>query len=82
MKNSKRYWLEKERTLLANERTFLAYLRTAFATLIFGFALIQLANTNDSLKTIGLASLITGLGLVIIGIIHFFTSKKNINGTR
>ncbi len=63
--------LEKERTLLSNERTLLSYIRTTFSALILGFALIQLSKDNASMLNVGIAAIIGGIILGIIGVIEF-----------
>lgn len=78
MKKGSKLKLEKETTLLANERTFLSYIRTTFSALILGFALIQLSNNNRTLLSIGIATIIGGFILGIIGFIDFKLHKKRI----
>ncbi|MEK6914957.1 MAG: DUF202 domain-containing protein [Nanoarchaeota archaeon] len=78
MKKGSKLKLEKETTLLANERTFLSYIRTTFSALILGFALIQLSNNNRTLLSIGIATIIGGFILGIIGFIDFQLHKKRI----
>ena len=63
--------LEEERTFMSNERTLLSYIRTTFAALILGFALIQLSKDNTSMLKIGIATIIGGIILGIIGVIEF-----------
>ncbi|MEK6836401.1 MAG: DUF202 domain-containing protein [Nanoarchaeota archaeon] len=70
--------LEEETTLLANERTFLSYIRTTLSALILGFALIQLSKDNNSLLNIGIATIIGGIILGIIGFIEYRIHKKRI----
>ena len=70
--------LEEESAMLANEKTLLSYIRTTFSALILGFALIQLSNKNTSLLNIGIATIIGGIILGIIGIIEFRLHKKRI----
>ena len=70
--------LEEENTLLSNERTLLSYTRTTFSALILGFALIQLSNNNSSLLNIGIATIIWGFIIGIIGVIEFKLHKKRI----
>jgi uncharacterized membrane protein YidH (DUF202 family) len=81
MKNrrvNKNIRLEEESALLANERTFLSYIRTTFSALILGFALIQLSNRSPSLLRIGLATIIGGIILGLIGFIEYRLHKKRI----
>lgn len=75
---TKRLKLEEENTLLSNERTLLSYTRTTFSALILGFALIQLSNNNSSLLNIGIATIIGGFIIGIIGVIEFRLHKKRI----
>ncbi|MEK6908984.1 MAG: DUF202 domain-containing protein [Nanoarchaeota archaeon] len=70
--------LEEESALLANERTLLSYIRTTFSALILGFALIQLSNQNHSMLRVGIATIIGGFILGIIGFIEFKLHKKRI----
>jgi uncharacterized membrane protein YidH (DUF202 family) len=70
--------MEEERTLLSNERTLLSYIRTTFSALILGFALIQLSKNNSSLLKIGIATLIGGTILGIIGFIEYRIHNKRI----
>ena len=70
--------LEEERTFMSNERTLLAYIRTTFAALILGFALIQLSKENTSLMKLGIATIIGGIILGIIGFIEFRMHNKRI----
>ncbi len=77
VKDSERF--EKERTLLSNERTLLSYLRTAFAAFIFGFALIQFGQNNQTLTSMGYAAIVTGTALAILGFIHYSINRKRIS---
>lgn len=70
--------LEEESTLLANERTLLSYIRTTFSALILGFALIQLSKNNTSIMNVGIATLIGGIILGIIGFIEYRIHKRRI----
>lgn len=78
MKKGKAIKLEEEATLLANERTFLSYIRTTFSALILGFALIQLSKDNNSLLNIGIATIVGGFIIGIIGFIEYGLHKKRI----
>lgn len=71
--------LEEESALLSNERTFLSYIRTTFSALILGFALIQLSNKNTSLTNIGIATILGGVVLGVIGFIEYRLHKKRIH---
>ncbi len=77
-KISKEMRLEEERTLLSNERTLLSYIRTTFSALILGFALIQLSKANTSMLRIGIATIIGGVILGVIGVIEFNLHRKHI----
>lgn len=68
---------EIERTLLANERTLLSYVRTAFAMALFGFAFIELSEKPIS-QDAGLTFVISGLVLLIIGLVIFVFRRKSI----
>ena len=70
--------MEEERTLMSNERTLLSYIRTTFSALILGFALIQLSKNNNSLLKVGIATIIGGVILGIIGVIEFRIHNKRI----
>jgi len=70
--------LEEERTFMSNERTLLSYIRTTFAALILGFALIQLSRENTSLLKVGIATIIGGIILGIIGVIEFRMHNRRI----
>ncbi|MBS3081360.1 DUF202 domain-containing protein [Candidatus Pacearchaeota archaeon] len=75
---NKRIDLEEESALLSNERTLLSYMRTTFAALIFGFALIQLSKENTTMLNVGIATIIGGIILGIIGFIEYRLHKKRI----
>ncbi len=70
--------MEEERTLMSNERTLLAYIRTTFSALILGFALIQLSKNNSSMLNVGIAAILGGIILGIIGIIEYRIHNKHI----
>ena len=78
MKKSKSIKLEEESALLANERTLLSYIRTTLSALILGFALIQLSADSNSLLSVGIATIIGGFILGIIGIIEYRLHKTRI----
>jgi len=75
----KRIKLEEESALLSNERTLLSYIRTTLSTLILGFALIQLSAKGSSLMSIGIATIIGGVIIGIIGFIEYRLHKKKIS---
>lgn len=70
--------LEEQNTLLSNERTLLSYIRTTFSALILGFALIQLAGTNQLIRNIGIVTLVGGFVIGILGMIEYRLHKKTI----
>ena len=78
MKKSRALKMEEERTLMSNERTLLSYIRTTFSALILGFALIQLSKNNTSLLSVGIATIIGGAILGIIGVIEYRLHNKRI----
>ncbi len=71
--------MEEERTLMSNERTLLAYIRTTFSALILGFALIQLSKNNKSMLNVGIAAILGGIILGIIGIIEYRVHNNHIH---
>ncbi|MGV8142632.1 MAG: DUF202 domain-containing protein [Candidatus Pacearchaeota archaeon] len=71
MKKGSMLKLDEERTLMSNERTLLSYIRTTFSALILGFALIQLSKDNTALLNVGIATILGGIILGIIGILEF-----------
>lgn len=68
---------EVERTLLANERTFLSYMRTSFAMALFGFAFIELSEKPIS-QDAGVAFVISGIALLVVGFLIFLFRRRNI----
>ncbi len=70
--------MEEERTLMSNERTLLAYIRTTFSALILGFALIQLSKNNAPMLNVGIAAILGGIILGIIGIIEYRIHNRRI----
>jgi uncharacterized membrane protein YidH (DUF202 family) len=81
MKSKKRskLKLEEETAMLANERTLLSYIRTTFSALILGFALIQFSNQNSSMLKVGIATIIGGFILGLIGVIEYKLHKNRIH---
>lgn len=77
-KRNRKIKLEEESALLANERTLLSYIRTTFSALILGFALIQLSNQNSSMLRVGMATIIGGFIIGIIGAIEYRLHKNRI----
>ncbi|MEK6846733.1 MAG: DUF202 domain-containing protein [Nanoarchaeota archaeon] len=78
MKKTRIIKLEEERTFMSNERTLLSYIRTTFAALILGFALIQLSKDNTSMLKIGIATIVGGIILGVIGVIEFRLHNRRI----
>ena len=78
MKRKSTLKLDEERTLMSNERTLLSYIRTTFSALILGFALIQLSKDNKSLLNVGIATIIGGAVLGVIGVIEYRRHKTKI----
>ncbi len=66
------------RFLLANERTLLAWVRTALAVLAGGFALIQLADDSKTQSIIGVAIVVMGPFMTVVGYIRFKIADKAI----
>lgn len=66
------------RFLLANERTLLAWVRTALAVLAGGFALIQLSDDSITQSVIGIAIIILGTFMAVVGYIRFKVADKAI----
>jgi len=66
------------RTHLANERTLLSFIRTFLALVGFGILLIKYESTVMSL-IIENSLIVIAVIVIIVGIVRFFTTKKNIN---
>lgn len=66
------------RFLLANERTLLAWVRTALAVLAGGFALIQLSDDSETQGAIGVAVVVLGAFMTIVGYVRFRLADKAI----
>ncbi len=79
MKRKSMIKLDEERTLMSNERTLLSYIRTTFSALILGFALIQLSKDNTPLLNVGIATIIGGVILGVIGLIEYRVHNKRIH---
>ncbi len=78
-RNKAKLKLEEETALLANERTLLSYVRTTFSALILGFALIQFSNESSSMTNVGIATIVGGFVLGLIGLIEYNMYKKRIH---
>lgn len=65
--------------MLANERTLLSYVRTTFSALILGFALIQFSTQSSPMAKVGIATIIGGFILGIIGLIEYNIYKRRIH---
>ena len=68
--------LAAKRTELAHERTFLAYMRTATTLILFGMAFLGFSRNYDWLFYAGWASIISGVGFLIIAVVR---SQKHSN---
>ena len=66
------------RFLLANERTFLAWVRTALAVLIGGIALTQLGHDSTAQDTVGMAVILLGGLMALVGYSRFHAADKAI----
>jgi putative membrane protein len=66
------------RFLLANERTFLAWVRTALAVLIGGIALTQLGHDSSAQDGIGMAVVVLGGFMALVGYLRFHAADRAI----
>lgn len=66
------------RFLLANERTLLAWIRTAIAVIAGGVALTQFGSDSSMRTVIGIAAMVLGGSLAIIGFTRFRNADKAI----
>lgn len=66
-----------DRTILANERTFLSYVRAFLNFIIGGISLIKLFNSN-SIKLLGIISILLSFILLIIGFRRYLNIKKDL----
>ena len=82
----------RPREHLANERTFLAWIRTGLAMIVFGFALGRFGvalhqfmemegrpqKTTGMSVWFGLISIVAGVGMVLIGLVRYRTTKTEL----
>src|SRR5690606_13638211 len=73
-----RDYLAIERTRLANERTLLSYIRSSLYLILGGIAFLQLEGF-ESIKYLGLLSLILSVVFLVIGIYRFLLLKNRLN---
>lgn len=66
------------RFLLANERTLLAWIRTGLAVLAGGVALTQVGPSSQTQDFIGMAAILLGGVMAIVGYIRFQAADKAI----
>lgn len=71
--------LALERTRLANERTLLAYVRTGLSLLAAAAVLSQFFTTMAQYEPISWFLAVSGLVVLVIGVIRFFTVRKHLN---
>jgi putative membrane protein len=72
-----RDFLALERTRLANERTLFAYIRTSLYLILTGIAFVQLKDFQ-SIKWLGILSLILSVALLIIGIWKYYRLNQHL----
>lgn len=72
-----RDYLAIERTRLANERTLLSYIRSSLYLILGGIAFLQL-DSFESIKFLGLLSLILSVVFLVIGVYRFLLLKKSL----
>jgi putative membrane protein len=70
------------RFLLANERTFLAWVRTSLAVLVGGIALAQLGQNSTEKNVVGMAVIVLGGFMALIGYLRFRAADKAIRESR
>lgn len=66
------------RFLLANERTLLAWIRTALAVVAGGVALTQIGKDSNAQNIIGIAAIMLGGFMAVVGYIRFQAADKAI----
>lgn len=71
--------LALERTRLANERTFLAYVRTGLSLLAASALLFQFFSSLNSYITIAWVLALSGLIVLVIGVIRFSQVRAKLN---
>jgi putative membrane protein len=70
------------RFLLANERTFLAWVRTSLAVLVGGIALAQLGHNSTEKNVVGMAVIVLGGFMALVGYLRFRAADKAIREGR
>ena len=70
--------LAYDRTVLANERTMLSYARTAIALLASGGTLVKLFTDEQPMVVLGIALLILGGLVAVVGIWRFIRVSQRI----
>lgn len=82
MKEDKNNSLDPDvRFLLANERTLLSWVRTSLTIQAVGLALTQLQTTASS-RAVGIAILVLGASLALVGYSRFRAADRAIRGGR
>lgn len=66
------------RFLLANERTFLAWVRTSLAVMVGGIALAQLGHSSNAQNVVGMAVIVLGGFMALVGYLRFRAADKAI----
>ncbi len=66
------------RFLLANERTMLSWVRTALTVMAGGVALTQLGEPNSTRIIFGVAAVLFGALMALIGYVRFLSTDKAI----
>jgi putative membrane protein len=70
------------RFLLANERTLLAWVRTALALIAGGIALTQFGDRTKFQITLGVAVILIGAGMAVVGYVRFRAADSAIRSGR
>lgn len=78
--NDRRNQLAALRTDLANERTLLAYVRTALMSAGSGLTLIKFFADISWAPGVGLAFLVLGAAIALVGVIRFATMRTRVSG--
>lgn len=66
-----------DRTRLSNERTFLSYFRSFIVIVSSGIAIVKI-DLLDEIQGLGIAFIVIGPMLLVIGLARFFYVKKHI----
>ena len=67
-----------QRTFLANQSTFLSFLRSSMYFLVAGLSVNKLVDGNEAVIFEYILFVISGLLLVVVGIINYFRNHKKI----